>query len=148
MYVRLHLLGDATAARLSPPAQLTEGGSRVGARVLKKEGVCSDMASYFTCYTCLINNKPRKLRIHLNACFQSIPEPSRTFTGLRSYRYFGYHCHLRIRALQLTLRPLSLGIKPVTWDHARVLGNGNGHDGVCHQTLGVFPSKLALGGRI
>ena len=58
-----------------------------------------------------------------DVCFKSLPELTSTFTELRSYRYFGYHCHLRIHALRLTLRPLSLRDEGRNVGSRTVLGN-------------------------
>ena len=108
----------------------------MGARVLKKEGVYSDMASHLPVSPVYLALVHIKLRINTwMRVFKSLPEFFRTFTGLWSYRYFGYHCHLRIHALRLTLRPLSLRDEGRNVRSRTVLGNVNGYDSVCHQTL-------------
>ena len=72
-------------------------------RVLKEGGVCSDTAGYLPVSPVYLALFHVKLRINTwMRVFQSLPEFSRTFTGLWSYRYFGYHCHLRIHALRRT----------------------------------------------
>ena len=78
--------------------------------------VCSDMASHLPVSPVYLALVHVKLRIN------SLMHVS-TFTELRSYRYFGYHCHLRIHALRLTLRPLSLGDEGRNVGSRTVLGN-------------------------